>query len=397
MAGFKSKTARQIALGVLNKFNVDAGDAPQILGSIIDQTAQRAQATDLVFGVIRNRLAIDMVVSTIAEVPVERIQKKLLNILRIGGYELIFAPKTAEYAIVNEAVELSLLVAGKKQSGFVNAVLRNITRNITSRTSDLTDADIQRMLPQSPQFGCKFKAAILPDPQRDPAGYLSKAFSLPKWLVTNWLSEFDFDKTRKICFASNRRPGVFLQPNLLKTTVDGLVEKLIADDVKADEFEVIWQREMIKLKSNKLVSELSSFAEGLFTIQDPTAVLAALSLGPKPGWTIIDLCAAPGTKTVQMAWLMNNNGRIIATDINSDRLQKVDQNCRRLGITIVQTVGHDLLEEVVSKLPSCDAILLDVPCSNTGVLARRPEVRLRIKPQVLISLAETQLGLLEKA
>jgi 16S rRNA (cytosine967-C5)-methyltransferase len=154
---------------------------------------------------------------------------------------------------------------------------------------------------------------------------------------------------------------------------------------------------MLKLKSHQPVFKLSGFDEGLFFVQDPTTAKAVQILKPQPGWTVIDVCAAPGGKTVQMAQLMNNTGRIIATDIDPQRLGKVDANCKRLGITIVETIEHDRLAQVITEIGPCDAVLLDVPCSNTGVLARRPEVRLRINPKAVAGLAQTQLQLLEKA
>lgn len=393
MAGTEPKTGRRIAYEVLRSFEAAGRNASEILHSVIHKTEQKAQATDLVFGVIRNRVAIDMIITQIGGTPIERIRQKLVDILRIGTYELVFVPKTPEYAIVNEAANLAGAVTGKKHVGFVNAVLRNISRGIADRTVSLTNADVLKTLPQSPQAGCLFKSAILPDPKAFPADYLSKAFSLPVWLVTNWLDEFGPERTTEICFGSNRRPGIFLWPNTLKTTTDALAKRFTQEGI---EFAADADQPMLKLKSHQPVFRLSGFDEGLFFVQDPTTANAVQMLGPRPGWTVIDVCAAPGGKTVQMAQLMNNTGRIIATDIDPQRLGKVDANCKRLGVTIVETIEHDRLAQVITEIGRCDAILLDVPCSNTGVLARRPEVRLRIKPKAVASLARTQRQLLEK-
>ncbi|MHC5061393.1 MAG: transcription antitermination factor NusB [Planctomycetota bacterium] len=393
MAEPEPKTGRQIAYEVLSRFEAASMNAREILHSMIHKTEHKAQATDLVFGVIRNRAAIDMLITRIGGTPVERIRQKLIDILRIGTYELAFVPKTPEYAIVNEAANLAGTVAGKKHIGFVNAVLRNITRGIADREVTLANADTLKTLPQSPQAGCLFKYNILPDPKAFPADYLSKAFSLPVWLVTNWLDEFGPERTTQICFGSNRRPGVFLWANTLRITPEALTERFEAEGI---EFEADVGEPMLKLKSHQPVFKLSGFDEGLFFVQDPTAAKAVQILGPRPGWIVLDVCAAPGGKTVQMARLMGNTGRIIATDIDPQRLEKVDANCKRLGVTIVETIEHDRLAQVISKIGRCDAVLLDVPCSNTGVLARRPEVRLRVRPKAVASLAQTQLQLLEK-
>jgi len=388
------KTGRQVALQVLNKFDVARHDAAQILHSIIDQTSRKAQATDLVFGVIRNLPAIDMLITKAGATPTERVHKKLINILRLGTYELVFAPKTVEYAIVNEAANLAGAVAGKKQIGFVNAVLRNISRGIADRAAPLADTDPVKILPQSPQAGCLFAEAILPDQNSHPAEHLSRAFSLPLWLVADWLDEFGPELTRQICFASNRAPNVFVRPNTLKISATALAQKFTANGI---DFQMAEFGTTLKLKSHQPITELPGFAEGLFTVQDPAGARAVEILAPRPGWIVLDLCAAPGGKTVQMAQMMNNTGRIIATDIDRRRLQKVGQNCKRLGITIVDIVPYEQVQEVIAEAGRCDAILLDVPCSNTGVLARRPEVRLRINRRAVAGLAQTQLQLLEKA
>ena len=391
MAG-RFKSSRQVALTVLNQFDINDADAANILHKVIERTDQKAQATDIVFGVIRNRSVLDMVIAKIARRPVHGIQKKLLNILRIGAYELIFAPATAEYAIVNEAAEIAR-AGGKKQAGFVNAVLRNILRNISERSVSLVDADVEKTVPQSEETGCAFKIAILPKPDGAAAEYLSKAFSLPKGLVEKWLNEFGFKQTRQICFGSNRRCGIYLRPNALKVSAEQLVEKFVSEEV---EVQTVPDSGMLKLASSQPVQTLPGFAEGLFMVQDTTSAKPVSVLEPKAGWVVLDMCAAPGGKTTQLAEVMNDTGKIVATDIDDERLQKVDENCGRLGIKIVRTVAYKKLAAEIAGV-SFDAILLDVPCSNTGVLARRSEARYRINRESVGRLAEMQLGLLQTA
>ena len=387
-----NRNARALALRVLNKFDVRRHDAATILHEIIHQTDRRAQTTDIVFGVIRNRRALDMVITKTGGVRKERIGQKLLNILRIGAYELIFASQTAEYAVVNEAVNLAGSIAGKKQAGFINAVLREITRNIQNPTAKLDEADPKKTLPQSQTTGCLFKNILLPDPKTHPAAHLAAAFSLPEWLVEQFIIDLGPEQTKSICFASSRRPGIYIRPNTLKTSSQKLLEKLTASGV---ECKILSETPMINIKSRMPIFVLPGFAEGLFTVQDPAAAKVIATLSPKPGQVILDLCAAPGGKTVQMAHMMQNTGTIIATDIDTKRLQKVNDNCQRLGISIVKTVEYDQLPRIISQIPPFDAVLLDVPCSNTAVLARRPEVRLRITSRAIKSLTKTQRRLLQ--
>jgi 16S rRNA (cytosine967-C5)-methyltransferase len=394
MTGHSLKTARQIATALLNRFDPKRRYAAAILSDLLHQTHETQRATDLVFGTIRNRAAIDKVIAEFSGRPVERIQPELLNIIRVASFELIYCPQTPEYSIVNEAVNMAKALARKKQTGFVNAVLRQITRHIQNRQTPLSQAEPIKTLPQTLSTGCQFDTEILADPQTSPAEFFSIAFSLPEWLVTDWLNEFSEEQVCQICFASNRRPGIYIRPNTLKTTTQQLAEKFRAEDV---DFEIVplgnlRESSTIRLTSPKAITELPGFKEGLFTVQDITAALPARLLNPKPEWKILDLCAAPGTKTTQLAELTEDSAKIIATDIDPERLKSVKENTTRLGITCVNILPY---EQILNS--KFDAVLLDVPCSNTGVLAKRIEVRYRVSPKAVKELAKTQASLLAAA
>ncbi|KPK41227.1 MAG: hypothetical protein AMJ65_09905 [Phycisphaerae bacterium SG8_4] len=389
------KTARAVAVQVLNRCDPERNYAGPILDKLLGKTERRQRATDLVFGTLRNRRAIDMVIATFSGRPVQRISSPLLNIIRVGVYELIYAPATEEYAIVSEAVEYTKAVAGKKQAGFVNAVLRQVLRHISNRQIPLERADGRRTLPQAFTIGCEFDTDFLPDRAAYPDDYLSTVFSLPGWLVADWLGEFGQERTRQICAASNRRPSIYIRPNLLKTTTQKLADKLAAEDVQTE----IIEGTMIKLKSPKAVSRLPGFAEGEFTIQDITASQPVRLLNPHSDWTILDLCAAPGAKTTQLAEATGDAAKIFATDIDSNRLRLVRENTTRLGIRSIQTAPCEKMVNSQFSISNSefDAVLLDVPCSNTGVLARRVEARYRVNPKAVGALAKIQGDLLRTA
>jgi 16S rRNA (cytosine967-C5)-methyltransferase len=393
--------ARAIAIEALSRFDPKRNYAGPILEKLLHKTDEKQRATDLVFGTIRNRAAIDTVIEKLSRCPVERIPAKLLNIIRVGAYELIYAPATGEYAIVDEAAENAKAAADKKQVGFVNAVLRQIARLTVNRQSPLTAANVTRALPQSPTTGCEFAISFLPNPQTQPADYLSAAFSLPNWLIADWLTQFGFAKVWQICLASNRRPSIYLRPNTLKTTTQKLAEKLRQANI---DVEAVSDRPLIRIKSPREITQLPDFARGEFTIQDLATFEPVRVLNPQPGWTILDLCAAPGVKTTQLAEATGDKAQIIATDADANRLEKLKENAERLGIRSITIVPFDELftskfEIRNSKFKIClfDAILLDVPCSNTGVLARRIEARYRLKPDGIKQLAKTQGDLLNAA
>lgn len=385
--------ARFIAASILNQFDAKLSYAESILNKLLPKTTQTQQTTDLVYGTIRNRPAIHTVINKFANCKAERIPNKILNIIRIGVYELIYCPHAAKYAVVNESVENTKSIAGKKQTAFVNAVLRQISSHITNRQILLKNANPKRTLPQTLNDGCEFDTDFLPDPDKLPADYLSAIFSLPRWLITGWLNEYGLENTRQICFASNRKPSIYLRPNTFRTTAKKLAEKLTNARIET----AISENEMLKVKSPKLITKLPGFTNGLFSIQDLAAALPVKLLAPKQSWTILDLCAAPGSKSTQLAELTNDKAKIFATDIDSNRLRLVKENINRLKLKSIKIFDYEQLQKICDRAGKFNAVLLDVPCSNTGVLAKRAELRLRITKRAVNRLAETQIQLLQKA
>ena len=389
MANRKSKSARVIAVEVLNRCDPRRNYAGPMLSKLLHETDQRQKATDLVLGTMRNREAIDTVIAVFSGRAVQRIQEKLLAVIRVGVYELLHCPSAQEHAIVNEAVENVKANAAPKQAGFVNAVLRQIIRHIAHRQSPLSQANARRTLVQTASSGCEFDTDFLPDRQARPASYLSTVFSLPEWLVADWLDGFGEESTWGICLASNRKPGITIRPNRLRTTTAALMEKFHRAGV---EVELSSDGAMIGIRSPRAISQLPGFTEGEFMVQDSAASQPVRLLKPQPGWTILDLCAAPGVKTTQLAEATDDAATIIATDINPRRLRMLKENIARLGIKSIEVVSY---EEVPNS--QFDCVLLDVPCSNTGVLAKRIETRYRISPATMQALAQIQGDLLNTA
>ncbi|MGB8227033.1 MAG: transcription antitermination factor NusB [Sedimentisphaerales bacterium] len=386
---------------VLKNFEPDKHDTAELIEKYGSKTQNRAAVVEIAFGVIRNLTFIDALIRQISTQSVNKISEKILNCLRIAVYELIFSGQP-DYAVVSEVVNLANKIGSKKSAGFVNAVLRKICASIKNRTADLKNADPRKILPLTPKLGCEFDIDILPDPARQPAEYFSNAFSLPPWLIEQWIIQFGNKKTADICFASNRRPGIYARANKLKLTSKELFEILKDQDIDCDYIEkykpvVSLSNPMVRLKKIGNISELKAFKEGLFTIQDITSSSVVPLLNPQSGWKIFDICAAPGTKTTQIAELISDKGLVIATDKNNLRLKKIDENIRRLGITSIRIMDYETFLKDSSCQSCADAVLLDAPCSNSGVLARRPEVRFRITPKKICELAQIQTQLLNLA
>jgi len=392
MKPLRTLTARAAAWKALNQCDIFKHDTAEVLGQLLSRTDRPAQATDIVFGVIRNRGTIDHILKKCSALDSARVKPLQWNLLRMGVYELVYAPKTAEYAVINEAVQLSRQASSKKGAGFINAVLRNVQRAIENRQSSLDAKHLQQIVPQTPEFGCLFSDDIFPDPKTDAVAYFRAAFSLPQPLVQEWLKAFGEEKTRRICFASNRHPSIILQPNTLRTMAADLVEKLQEEGIFNE-----CLNGMIRIQGTGKINAGLAYLDGLFFIQDITAANAISALAPAPDWTILDMCAAPGGKCMASAIHMQDKGMILASDADSRRLSKVRGNAKRMRFQSIETVPASRLEQAVQKLKRLDAIILDVPCSNTGVLARRVEARWRWNPEAVKNLQKIQRELLLKA
>ncbi|MCU0914189.1 MAG: transcription antitermination protein NusB, partial [Planctomycetes bacterium] len=183
----ESRSARIIAAHVLRELDPVRDYAGPILDGLLEQTEQRQRATDLVYGTLRNLHALDAVITQFSGRPIARIAPALLSILRVAIYELACTPATPVYSIVDEAVSNAGQAGGQKQTGFVNAVLRQIARHIADRQIELSQAAPRRALVQTPHTGCQFDTDFLPDPETSLPEYLSTCFSLPRWLVGEWL------------------------------------------------------------------------------------------------------------------------------------------------------------------------------------------------------------------
>lgn len=381
--------ARVLALRILDGLKLKKETAQQKLHESLPGTDNPAHATDLVMGVLRHRKTIDRAVTKICRKRIDRISPKLLNILRMGTYELLYCPDTPEYAILNESVELAAGLSDK-QKGFVNACLRSIQKAVTKRSA-ARKKPAARAIPQSPGYACLLNTEVLPDPGQTKK-YLGDAYNLPEWLIAIWQREYGEKAAAEICSASRRRPSTCIYPNHAHMTLNRLEDLF---DKAGIEYHP-QKAGGLQLKSHQRITDLPGYDQGLFFVQDPSAAAVIEGISPKPGQTILDLCAAPGTKTVHLASRMKDDGRVVATDINPKRLDSLRTAARRMNLSCIDV--HSYIEFQISRTRyDFDLILVDAPCSNTGVLARRVEVPYRLTKNAFESIEKTQIELLIKA
>lgn len=392
------RTSREAAFVALEEFR----NSGTWLGDVLDRLFRTASvpprdrglATELACGVVRRLATLDAILRKLVARPLDQVEPPLLTVLRLGIYQVILLDGVPPHASVHETVELTKRLGRVRWSGFVNGVLRGATRLVTSEFSQEPSAND---VPVSAGRFRRLNDEVFADPKIDPVHYFADAYSFPHWLGERWMNRKGSPMTAAALFrigAWFNSPGkVLLRANRLRTTRDALLEEFERAGVVASPVEGL---DAIQLENAAQIDRLPGFAEGLFSVQDLSAMQAAVRLAPQPGDRVWDVCAAPGGKTCHLAELMNNTGSIIATDVRPERLRLIEENRERLGADIIspQWIGED-----GTGLPDgpFNAILIDVPCSNTGVLGKRPEARWRITASGITELNRVQERLLSDA
>jgi len=342
---------REIALKILHRTEKDDSFPNLLLSNDLKELsnpADRALASNLVYGVLKNKITLDYIIGKFSKIKVEKLSLWVLNILRIGIFQLVFMDKIPTFAAVNESVKLANRYANRGAVGFINGVLRSVSKNAEN--------------------------IDFPDKNANLTEYLSVYYSHPVWLVEKLLNQYGEAVTEQVLKANNQPPNLFIRANSLKTTTKELCEILENDGIET-EIDTEFQNSIKILSNFGGVVNTKAFKDGLFTVQDRSSTFAGQVLAPIAGEIVLDMCAAPGGKSTHLAELMQNRGAVIACDIYEHKLKLIDDNAKRLGIDIIETRlldGTKLCDEFVGKF---DKVLLDAPCSGLGVIHKKPDIR----------------------
>lgn len=327
-----------------------------------NQHQSHPRAIHIVAGVTRWQSWLDFIIDSFAKGDPSNIQSELRIVLRIAIFELLIL-KDAPYAVINDAVNLAKKKVMANAGGFVNGVLRAIDR----------------------------KRDALPEPNgANKLENLAITKSHPLWLLERWAKNYDEEELNKLLDANNSIPRFFVRVNRVKTSpkalassfdMVGIEYKQVEED--SDLFEVVRLKPVLNFVKN-----------GQCFVQDKGAGLAVKILDPEPEESILDVCAAPGGKSMQIAGLMQNRGRIVAADLTRRRLDLVKQNAKNYSVSILETFEGDMTKIKMNEVGRYDGVLLDAPCSGTGVLSKRADLRWNRKPSDMKDLFDLQLGLL---
>lgn len=363
------KTARTASLDILNTLDQGNETLDNIMDEVFSQHAyfskkDRALLQVLVYGVFRWRARLDWIISHFSETRLNRVDPKVMNILRLGLFQIIYLDRIPVSAAVNTSVEMAKSVTKLYVVRFVNGLLRNAAR--------------------------KYQQVSYPDVNQDPESALAVQKSFPSWLVKRWLHRFGLKETGLLCDAVNTIPPLTVRCNTLKTDRETLLE-CIEKDVEQAECTTFSPDGVFFSNPKRSIPKIKAFGEGMFQVQDEAAQLVTFLLHPRPGETVLDACAGLGGKTGHIAQMMKNRGKLIAMDHNEKKLFRLLSEMHRLGISTVTTRTHDLNDPPDGKsIGKFDRILLDAPCSGLGVLRRNPDAKWRTKEQDLVRQSKRQ-------
>lgn len=365
--------ARQRAYDILLRVETERAYAAPLIAAPGDSELSRedrALAQEIVLGVLRLRLSLDYFIERYCERPVERLDVPVRIALRIGLYQLRNLARIPKSAAVNESVKLVKRTGTASAAGLVNAVLRKAARHPDDKPGDRI---------------------------ADPLERASVELSHPRWMLDRWHAAFGEEETRQLALANNTPPATAFRVNTPSVSADEVLSDLNTKGVAVRASQLVPGGFVVDGGSARLVNEAAR--EGLIYIQDEASQLVSILLEPRRGHRVLDLCAAPGSKSSHIAALAEDQAWIIAIDLHAHRLRVLLATCKRLGITSIDSIAVDATQPLpfIESAQTFDRVLLDAPCSGTGTLRSNPEIKWRLEVEDLTRLAELQSSLLDRA
>lgn len=367
---------REIVLNILLEVTRDDRPLSQVLSEwllkyqYLDK-ADRSFISRLTRTVLENMMMIDTVLNHFSSVKVNKMKPVMRTILRMGAAQMLFMDGVPDHAVCNESVNLAVRKGFKGLKGFVNGVLRTIARN-------------------------KDKVGeLIPDQDKNPADYLSVRYSMPLWICRLWMSEFGFDTTKKMLMAMSKENATSIRVNTVKTTPENLKVSLTDAGIAVEDG--VYLPYMLKISGYDYLTALYSFKNGEFIVQDESSALAGACAGFKPGMKVLDICGAPGGKSMNAAMLMENQGHMICRDVSEGKIERIIENTQRTGLSIIEAEVWDAVEPDEQLFGTMDVVIADVPCSGLGVIGKKTDIKYRMTPEKAADLVTLQRKILDQA
>lgn len=374
---------RRLALDVLLEVTEHGAYSSQVLRAVLEkyqymEKYERAFLTRLVEGTIQHMIELDYVIDQFSKVKVKKMKPVIRNILRMGVYQIQYMDSVPDSAACNEAVKLARKSGFSTLSGFVNGVLRNIARNRNS--------------------------ICYLDEEKEPVLALSVRYSMPEWIVEEWLNAYGMEQTKAILDAFSKEAPLTIRTNVTKITPELLKERLKAEGVTVQTLEELsydglpypdaYQYAFAISGFDHLMA-LPSFQDGLFYVQDISSMMVAEAAAPEKGAHVIDVCAAPGGKSIHLAEMLGGTGSVESRDLTEYKTGLIEENISRYQIKNMTAKVWDATVPDGSAKDTADVLIADLPCSGLGVLRKKTDIRYKMSREQQKELEALQRSILD--
>lgn len=368
---------RELILGILMEVTKEGSYSHLVIRSVLDKyqyldKKERAFITRVSEGTIQHMVELDYILNQFSKVKVNKMKPVIRNILRMSVYQLKYMDAVPASAACNEAVKLARKKGFSSLSGFVNGVLRNVSRNLDAIT--------------------------YPDEEKEPVAALSVRYSMPEWIVEQWIAQYGKEQTKQLLAAFLQEAPITIRTNLGKITPEALKERLEAEGVTVEALDAAQYPGLsyaFSITGFDYLNGLSSFREGLFYVQDLSSMMVAEYAAPKCGNVCMDVCAAPGGKSVHLAEKLAGSGQVIARDLTEYKVGLIQDNIERYQLTNMTAEQWDATVFDKTSVERADILIADLPCSGLGVLRKKSDIKYRMSAGQQAELVELQRKILD--
>lgn len=329
----------------------------------------RAFLTRLCQGTMEHQIQIDYIINRFSKVKITKCKPVIRAILRMGVYQLKFMDHVPDSAVCNEAVKLAKKRGFRNLSGFVNGVLRNIARNLDQIS--------------------------YPDEKKEPVKALSIRYSMPEWLILQWINIYDIDVTKRML-----QSFLEVSPTTIRVQLQNCSLEDVRESLQKEQVQVMsgnFMPEALRISGYDYLEDLEAFREGAFVIQDESSMLVGQLADPKEGMLVLDVCSAPGGKALHMADKLHGSGRVIARDLTQYKVDLIEENRERMGCDCLTTEVFDALEEDSSLIGKADIVIADVPCSGLGIIGKKHDIKYNVTEEKIKELVQIQRNIVSVA
>ena len=365
-------SVRELVLDILIEVNEKEQYSHLVIRDVLNkyqylEKQERAFLTRLAEGTIEHMLEMDFIINSFSKVKVNKMKPLIRNLLRMSVYQLKYMDAIPDAAVCNEAVKLARKRGFGQLRGFVNGVLRNIAREL---------AHLQ-----------------YPDEKLEPVRFLEVTYSVPAWMVEQWIKDFGYEQTKEICASFLHERPITIRTNLTKTTPEELMDKLEAEGVTVNKIEKLPYA--FEISDYDYLQALESFEAGLFYVQDISSMMVAEIAAPEKGNYIIDVCAAPGGKSSHLAEKMEGTGTVEARDLTEYKVSLIEENIERHGLENMNAVQMDATVYDEASKEKADVLICDLPCSGLGVMGKKTDIRYKMTAEKQKDLVQLQRQILD--